>query len=144
MKNRFKAWNNKLNKMAQVLAIDWAESGEIISLHLKYEDGTIKKVYPEKDYGDDIELIQYIGVKDRDKKEICEGDILESWYKSYPEYNKDFEGDLLTVKYHHAEYMLHYLFDWCGISNNVENLQSVSNYKIIGNIYENVRLVKSR
>ncbi len=144
MKNKFRAWDNKLKMMAQVLAIDWAESGEIISLHLKYKNGTIKKVYPEKDYGDDIELMQYIGIKDKNKKEICEGDILESWYSRYPEYNKDFEGDLLTIKYDYGEYVLHYLLDWCGISNNIEDLQNITNYEIIGNIYENAELLKSK
>lgn len=144
MRYKFKAWDNNSKKMAQVMAIDWYENGEIMSLHLKYGDGTVRKVYPNKEYGDDIELMQCIGLKDKTKKEVYEWYILETWYKRYPEYNKEFKGDLVVVKHHHGEYMLHYLMDWCGISNNIENLQSISNYKIIGSIYENPELIKTR
>lgn len=39
-------------------------------------------------------------------------------------------------------YNLHYIFNWCGVSNNVEGVDDVSNYKIIGNIYDNSELLK--
>lgn len=98
-------------------------------------------------YGfDEIKLMQYTGLKDKNDKEIYEGYILETWNKSYPEHNKDFEGDLVVVKPSlYGEYLLHYLLDWCGISNNVESAsRGISNYKIVGNIYENSELVKTR
>lgn len=135
-KIKYKAWDNDLELMADVLAIDWTETGDIISLHLKYEekltnridDDLIRKVYPEKDYGDDITLLQYIGINDVDDKEIYEGYVVRCWGGEHCQGYWEFD-ETITVD---------------SINNpfTILNLTESENIEIIGNIYENPDLLK--
>lgn len=136
-KIKYKAWNNGSKLIADVLAIDWDEKGNIISCHLKYKkDKTIYKVYPEKDYGDDITLLQYTCLKDKKKKDIYEGYIISAkghfdgygWYDT-GEHDYDFVAE---VKWDNIK-----LTYTCG----GYNLYDLDNVKIIGNIYENPNLL---
>ena len=76
---KYKAWDNNNKKMAKVVALDWGKSGKedvIVTCHLEYSDGTVEKRYPMKDYGDDIEFLEYINYKDLNEKELYQSDII--------------------------------------------------------------------
>ena len=75
-KINFKAWDETRNIMCDVVALDWDNDGNIISAHLKQEDGHVYKVYPNDDYGDKIVFLEYIYLNDRNGKEIYNKDIV--------------------------------------------------------------------
>lgn len=77
-------------------------------------------------------LMQYTGLKDKNSKEIYEGDI----YKLYQFCGQDFDGD---DKYLVKKYVVKYAKGVCSIGFNF--LSHHSNIEVIGNIYENPELL---
>jgi hypothetical protein len=78
-------------------------------------------------------LMQYTGLKDKNGKEIYEGDIVQRyWYA-----NNDLKKKPLTYPYH--------LVKWndLKLEFNISDSRGSGNYyKIVGNIYENPELQK--
>lgn len=119
---RYRAWDKRNNKMRVVEAINF-NRGEFESIG----------------YGitslcgaDEIELMQSTGLKDKNGKEIFEGDILTS--QNYPVKGVvEFRTDLGL--------WVHYLKGY----NYFEYLGNVAGSKeIIGNIYENQEILKEK
>lgn len=76
-------------------------------------------------YHKDIKLMQYTGLKDKNGKEIYEGDILRN-------YGNDIED--WVVSYEEGKFI--------GIFDNVcEDLYEIHDFEVIGNIYENPELI---
>ncbi|WP_335969228.1 YopX family protein [Fusobacterium polymorphum] len=115
---KFRAWD-KLNKeMFDVEIINFQE-------RRVYKDTVSYRKF------EDIELMQYTGLKDKNNKEIYEGDVLfesfgERYYKVVFEngsFRAEFEGDFEE-----------YSFDLIDVV--------AQGCKIVGNIYENPELLK--
>ena len=119
---KFRAWLKSNKLMYNVLCVDIAEKKALI------EHGDMKGYvkYPEE-----IKLMQCIGLKDKNGKDIYEGDIVN--YRSWEnEYNlevvwiKEKARFGLKTKAGHIN-MKVWKYDW---------------YEVIGNIYENRELLK--
>ena len=112
---KFRAWDYTQNKMREVTSI------------LSVCDGSWSVSYDDENYidSDNIELMQYTGLKDCKGKEIYEGDILVGEHISFKvkvEYvNGAFETESSIGHYH--------------------LLSEFSRCTIIGNIYENSNLL---
>lgn len=123
---KFRAWHKTEKKMYEVFGIDF-DSKEIC-IHRDpnfYEcDGWIDFKH--------IELMQYTGLKDKNGKEIYEGDIvdLENW-KGVQQIC--FIDGAFCLADEHGEYVgdIHYIHH-----------AGVEQAKVIGSIYENPELVK--
>ena len=117
---KFRAWD-KLNKeMFNVESINFQERRvyrDVVSYH---------------DFND-IELMQYTGLKDKNEKEIYEGDILSNRNNEKPykvifengSYRAEFEGDFEE-----------YSFDLIDVV--------AQGCEVVGNIYENPELLKKK
>lgn len=109
---KFRAWDKNLN------------------VFLRYEfppvrinsDGTIE--FPTTG---DIALQQYTGLKDKNGKEIYEGDIITA----------DFLGEInySVIRWDDGGF-------WCKYKNGSNHLPGEKNREVIGNIYENPDLLK--
>ena len=118
---KFRAWDKVEKKM-------------FIPARLSFKDELYQEFYNDSCGGNEhpfsyINLMQYTGLKDKNGKEIYEGDVVrykafEIWYarKVY------FDTELCQFGLHSSNFLFHNQF-----SDNLE---------IIGNIYENPELLK--
>jgi len=106
---KFRAWSALDNKMKE------CDMEEDIQSYFKHNDG--------------IELMQYTGLKDKNGKEIYEGDILKKWY------SRDTTGKDIIWFYEPVELEI-------TDSSVGFDITFLSNSEVVGNIYENAELLK--
>lgn len=120
---KFRAWDKVFKEMVQVNALVLDEQ----VVKVTYKNGNVAK-----DDMKEYELMQSTGLKDKNGKEIFEGDILTS--QNYPVKGVvEFRTDLGL--------WVHYLKEY----SYFEYLGNVAGSKeIIGNIYENPELLEDK
>jgi uncharacterized phage protein (TIGR01671 family) len=116
---KFRAWN----KEAEVMH-NWDEIGKV--LHAKYFDDWIAE--------GGIELMQYTGLKDKNGKEIYEGDVIRG--EDPLDY---FLKDITQVVVEWLECGAWYPF---ACDHDYEPYPKPEHCEVIGNIYENPELLK--
>lgn len=111
---KFRAWDKKNNKLVKL---------SLLGLHTEFETNPcVYNAWENEDsvaHYSDVELMQFTGLKDKNGKEIYEGDIVNGYSKSTVEYLEDFAG----------------FFPMCNWPSNKE-------WEVIGNIHENPELLK--
>ena len=119
---KFRAWNPIKDRMAH------SDAYEGLHLFFKYVSAV--------DLQDNFQLMQYTGLKDKNGKEIYEGDILQFDY--YYDYGQCGEHKTFTRQ-----------VDWndtfCGFSpiyGTGTYIMPRERYEVIGNIHENKELLK--
>lgn len=118
---RFRAWDKEFKEMVQVDALVFDE--QIIKA--TYKNGNVVK----EDLKNYI-LMQSTGFRDKNGKEIFEGDIIDSYdvgLSGIIEFRPDLGAFVSTlIEYHNFERL-------CNVANSA---------KIIGNIWENLELAE--
>ena len=125
---KFRAWHNELSRMMLVKTMFFFAGG---LEELELNDSVMNDYITA--YPDEIELMQSTGLKDKNGKEIFEGDIV------------DYKGREAVIKWHGSYASFIYRF--------VDGLQerfsewdplflAYYNFEVIGNIYENPELLE--
>jgi uncharacterized phage protein (TIGR01671 family) len=124
---KFRAWDSEENKM-----IEW-------------DDTFFSDMSPVTRWSSyfsfiDMQLMQFTGLKDRNGKEIYEGDILTAPYYPFQDDGKyNYHGVIEWIDELASFYMTKRLAnsEKRGISDGIsEQIDDISNFEVIGNIYE--------
>lgn len=117
---KFRIWNRKA-KQIQYPTPPWSAN-----------EGDLKEIYFDWNIWDadklQQDLMQFTGLKDKNEKEIFEGDIVKRINAGY----------IYTVEYS-LEYAAYILRD---LDNDIVFLSDFNNIEVIGNIFENSELLK--
>jgi len=119
---KFRAWDKENKKMFKVQNLDFGSKGT----YLGAVDETLTFRVPE-----DIIVMQYTGLKDKHKKEIYEGDILQRWNNV----QKIWENKIIVYSIEDFYFDESHEFNLWG--GNEE-------YQIRGNIYKNPELLENK
>ena len=122
---KFRAWLKEEKKMVNVETIDFTDK----SIQYLEKNEFINAYLLRRMIFGDIELMQYTGLKDKNGKEIYEGDIVIL--------NDTEEENRCIVKYKYDSYIL--------VDGDLrEDLSNVEDkfLEVVGNIYENKNLLE--
>jgi len=132
---KFRAWDKKEKMMCYVSLID-------------FENSTCVLIYPTKTYKEEdksfseVKLMQYTGLKDKNGKEIYEGDILKSVTldgKVHHEPVKFHEGcfcKLTTLPPNNRK-------RWSSLRIHLyDDMDILIAYEVVGNVFENPELLE--
>jgi hypothetical protein len=131
---KFRAYLKEEKKMVNVETIDFSEK----SIQYLEKNEIIDIYLLRTKFLEDIELMQYTRIKDKNGKEIYEGDILK--------YNFPYDGRLKhvsPVKFLETEASF-------GIKDRYENeiplykITANNYFEVVGNIYENHKLLEEK
>lgn len=116
---KFKMWHKKSKKMYKVEKLDIRDKFVYMWNYLNYSLSYFSL--------DEVELMQCVGLKDRNGTDIYEGDIL------------DYDGELWEVQYSIDDGMFVLYYDH--VTENFSNMNSKW-FDVIGNIYEDSDLLE--
>lgn len=118
---KFRCWDTENKQMLDVQELDWQDS---------YDGQPMIRTTMYNDYFDteDVILMQYTGLKDKNGKEIYEGDIVKSYYYIDTPDGEQERYNKKVIKYN--DVLCEY------------NIDAFENIEVIGNIYENPELVE--
>ena len=131
---KFRAWLKEEKKMVNVETIDFTDK----SMQYLEKNEIIDAYLLRRMIFDDVELMQYTGQKDKNSKEIYEGDILK--------YNFPYDGRLKhvsPVKFLETEASFG-LKDIYGNEIQLYRITANNYFEVIGNIYENPELLEEK
>lgn len=127
---KFRAFDKEAKTMHQVSVIDFEDKYVLYARNDFYKD---KPFYMEKSF-DEIELMQFTGLHDKNGKEIYEGDIVERRIKIREEENLYIEKVVFVSGAFQTECKEKELGDFYEAP--------FQTFEIIGNIHENPELLK--
>ena len=131
---KFRAWDVLAEKMIDEIQMISFVRKEIIG---KFSDGStsVPLKFEDERNGEDVILMQSTGLKDKNDKEICEGDIL------------DYKGRKALVRWHgsYASFIYRFVDELQNRNTEWKPLYlAYMKCEIIGNIYENRELLEDK
>lgn len=127
---KFRAFDKEAKTMHQVSVIDFEDKYVLYARNNFYKD---KPFYMEKSF-DEIELMQFTGLTDKNGGEVYEGDILAPVSKEFF-YYVGFENGMFCI--------YNNLGRWATMERGIEIYKELNvDFEIIGNIHKNPELLK--
>lgn len=130
---KFRAWHKEYKEMTQ--SFNLTDNCRLEGTHLdvhNYGDGWGWEQWNFW-YLEDVEIMQYTGLKDKNGKEIYEGDIVRHTVNKTDGQRKWDETEVYEIKWEFIRWSIPYAFLPWGKNPKIE---------IIGNIHQNPELIK--
>lgn len=127
---KFRCWDKENKEMLDVEYLHWDDCTREFSIRTT--------MYTDYFDIEDMILMQYVGLKDENGKEVYEGDILEKIYTDYND--KEFLREKYLVQNNICGWELRNLKK----PKSHRSFQLLKGCKIIGNIYENPELLEDK
>jgi len=124
---KFRAWNKIFKVMGDVSVLEWYKNSSIFA-YIR-ANNSVSGFQTDATTVDEIVLMQYTGLKDKNGEEIYEGDILKV---------------IVGNKYEYMEvYFKDGCFGWGKEHNGIYSFDplDLEDIEVIGNIYENKELL---
>ena len=131
---KFRAWDKIQKWMTGVVCLNMGTWVDVVLIQPKVEKATYNQVT------ENVELMQYTGLKDKNGKEIYEGDIIkgrDTDCKEYP-YIIDVKWDKKLSGWSPLD-----SYTTNGVNDREDGYFDISFCEVIGNIYENPELLKN-
>ncbi|WWU65204.1 YopX family protein [Clostridium baratii] len=143
--SKFRAWDKIDEKLWNVVSIDFIK-GEVTLLNEYTKESYIREM-------DEVELMRYTGLKDKNGKEIYEGDILERKFSGLG----NELGDRTFVSWDRYRFVQNWVMKFKRNLKNSADLGKwfksqkqfkldldahLNDFEVVGNIYENSELLK--
>ena len=122
---KFRAWLKEDKKMENVKTIDFTDK----TIRCLKKNEFINAYLLRRVSFDDVELMQYTGLKDKNDKEIYEGDVVVL--------NNIEIDNMCIVRYEHSSYRLE---GW-SLREDLSNVEAKF-LEVVGNIYESKNLLE--
>ena len=129
---KFRAWLKKDKKMVNVETIDFTDK----SIQYLEKNEFINAYLLRRMIFDDIELMQYTGLKDKNGKEIYEGDIIKYKFPYDRRLNHTSPVKFLEIETSFG------IKDRYGNEIPLYKITTNNFFEVIGNIYENKNLLE--
>ncbi len=139
---KFRAWHKEEKLMGKVVSIEFSDdgSGEIKEIEVFLGD-EIKKPYMTEDEAKYYELMQYTGIKDKNGKEVFNGDIIVLFGLDYIPTQVIFKNG----GYGYETSVSHSMFVCFAENTNLKTDKGLYvDIEVIGNIYQNNGLLKDK
>ncbi|WWU65430.1 YopX family protein [Clostridium baratii] len=143
--SKFRAWDKIDEKLWNVVSIDFIK-GEVTLLNEYTKESYIREM-------DEVELMRYTGLKDKNGKEIYEGDILERKFSGLG----NELGDRIFVSWDRYRFVQNWVMKFKRNLKNSADLGKwfksqkqfkldldahLNDFEVVGNIYESPELLK--
>jgi len=128
---KYRAWRKQTNEMFNVQSIAWDSDGEMRITLKEYSERSRNTTYPE----DEVELMQFTGLTDKNGVKIFEGDVLT--------YTDVYSKVLLPVSFFNGKFMKQEIrpdsHKWLHTSDHWFDLSFAhERNEVIGNIHEKI------
>jgi uncharacterized phage protein (TIGR01671 family) len=124
---KYRAWDKYASKLRLVKSISYADDGFAKTVLVRLVDG-VSHGYVN---GESCELMQYTGLKDKNGKEVYEGDIV-SWHGV---------SDAFVIEWVNLDASFAAADKSTGKTHYDYIMTSLNEAEVLGNIYENPKLL---